>query len=309
MSNALDFKVLSPMELVTTDAGHRGLEAGLAVERRKRWKPFAQRVACFEYAVAQAKSQSDLLKASHVSNALRLACGIADRSAAVPESAAKLQWNLGKTSGKNHDWRRAIVGRFRVACELELDEQMVGASERLVIHAISQRVISRLRIEGKCYRWFNTLTHCWQSTPKYDWDVELSAGGLSWMNDGQPRTLIYDHHVEGVGHNIDLCLIGCSPENLSDRTTACLAAGVMNRTTASTGFDEHCETAGSALRRIKSAFAKHKAQPKIFFVGAAVATKMAAEIWTMFKKGDLDNAANLTDDNQLAAITRWLCCL
>lgn len=309
MSNLLDFKVLSPMKLVTSEADRRGLEAGLAVERRRRWKPFGQRVTCFEYEVARAKSQSDLLKSSNVFHVMRLASGIADRSDSIAESAAQPQWHLGETSSKNNDWRRAIVRRFRAACELELDQQMAGASQRLAIHAISRRVISGLRIEGKSYRWLNNLTHGWQSMPKYDWDVELSAGGLSWMSDGRPRTLIYDHHVEGVCQNIDLCLVSCNPENLSDSTMACLAAGVMNRTIDPARADEHWKTAGSALVRIKSAFAKHKAKPKIFFVGAAVAMKMAAEIWAMLKKGDLDNAANLTDDNQLAAVTRWLCSL
>jgi hypothetical protein len=29
----------------------------------------------------------------------------------------------------------------------------------------------------------------------------------------------------------------------------------------------------------------------------------------MLEAGELDNAANLTDDDQIASITRWLCAL
>jgi len=36
---------------------------------------------------------------------------------------------------------------------------------------------------------------------------------------------------------------------------------------------------------------------------------MASEIWTLLKDGGLENAANLTDENQIASITRWLCAL
>lgn len=34
---------------------------------------------------------------------------------------------------------------------------------------------------------------------------------------------------------------------------------------------------------------------------------MASEIWALLKRGDLENAANLTDDGQIASVARWLC--
>lgn len=36
---------------------------------------------------------------------------------------------------------------------------------------------------------------------------------------------------------------------------------------------------------------------------------MATEIWRMLENGTLENAANLTNDDQIASITRWLCAL
>jgi hypothetical protein len=47
--------------------------------------------------------------------------------------------------------------------------------------------------------------------------------------------------------------------------------------------------------------------PKLFFVGAAIEKKMATEIWKLLEEGNLDNAANLTDENQVASISNWLC--
>jgi hypothetical protein len=49
--------------------------------------------------------------------------------------------------------------------------------------------------------------------------------------------------------------------------------------------------------------------PKLFFVGVAIEKKMAAEIWQLLEEGHLDNAANLTDENQVASISSWLCTL
>jgi hypothetical protein len=36
---------------------------------------------------------------------------------------------------------------------------------------------------------------------------------------------------------------------------------------------------------------------------------MASEIWSLLEDGTLENAANLTDDNQIASVSRWLCSL
>jgi hypothetical protein len=33
----------------------------------------------------------------------------------------------------------------------------------------------------------------------------------------------------------------------------------------------------------------------------------ATEIWNLLENGRLANAANLTDDDQLASVSRWLC--
>jgi Restriction endonuclease BsobI len=59
--------------------------------------------------------------------------------------------------------------------------------------------------------------------------------------------------------------------------------------------------------RIHKAFEKYN--PATFFIGAAIETKMATEIWSLLEDGTIDNAANLTDDDQIAAITRWLSAL
>src|SRR5437868_15271927 len=71
------------------------------------------------------------------------------------------------------------------------------------------------------------------------------------------------------------------------------------------GADEHWKTARTALNRIQEAFARLGLNPHTFFVGAAIERKMAREIWTQLESGVLENAANLTDDNQIAAVSRW----
>jgi hypothetical protein len=75
------------------------------------------------------------------------------------------------------------------------------------------------------------------------------------------------------------------------------------------GADEHWKTARTALSRINEAFARNQVRPHTFFIGAAIEPKMAKEIWGFLESGIIENAANLTDETQLASLTRWLCSL
>jgi hypothetical protein len=73
------------------------------------------------------------------------------------------------------------------------------------------------------------------------------------------------------------------------------------------GADEHWKTARTALSRIRQAFSEIGLKPHTFFIGAAIEKRMATEIWNDLEDGLLENAANLTDDDQMASVSRWLC--
>jgi hypothetical protein len=73
------------------------------------------------------------------------------------------------------------------------------------------------------------------------------------------------------------------------------------------GADEHWKTARTALSRIQQALGNLDSHPHLFFIGAAIEKKMAIEIWNQLEQGALENAANLTDENQLASVSHWLC--
>jgi type II restriction enzyme len=75
------------------------------------------------------------------------------------------------------------------------------------------------------------------------------------------------------------------------------------------GAGEHWKTARTALNRIHEAFKTKRLKPHTFFIGAAIEAKMAKEIWKMLKQGKLENTANLTDEDQIASVTSWLCSL
>jgi len=91
--------------------------------------------------------------------------------------------------------------------------------------------------------------------------------------------------------------------------TVYLALGELKGGIDPAGADEHWKTARSALYRINQAFMTRELKPHTFFIGAAIAKTMAGEIWRQLQEETLTNAANLTDEDQLASISRWLCSL
>lgn len=88
-----------------------------------------------------------------------------------------------------------------------------------------------------------------------------------------------------------------------------LALGELKGGIDPNGADEHWKTARTALSRINEAFARHQVRPHTFFIGAAIEPLMAGEVWSFLESGVIENAANLTNETQLASLTRWLCSL
>jgi len=110
---------------------------------------------------------------------------------------------------------------------------------------------------------------------------------------------------------VDLSLFNCSFTEMNreiiNTPSKYIALGELKGGIDPAGADEHWKTARTALNRIYEAFAKQKLKPHTFFIGAAIETKMAGEIWNMLKQGSLENAANLTDEDHISSITSWIC--
>jgi hypothetical protein len=176
---------------------------------------------------------------------------------------------------------------------------------------LTRSIVSYLTVTGKGYKWLHGKTKTWASNPDDDSDIELHLKGLNYQFDGKERTLIYNLTVPFLKNNVDLCLFNCAPLTLpksaSSDAALYIALGELKGGIDPAGADEHWKTARTALTRIREAFAEQKANPKTFFIGAAIEQKMATEIWRMLKSGALDNAANLTDEKQITSISRWLC--
>jgi hypothetical protein len=124
------------------------------------------------------------------------------------------------------------------------------------------------------------------------------------------RRLLFDKKPSIIEKNIDVILLNESSAGsltnaqLMARAERYVACGELKGGIDPAGADEHWKTAVSALDRIRSALKERC--PPLFFVGAAIQSAMAQEIFAQLKNGRLAYAANLTVQDQLADLADWL---
>jgi len=307
----------SSKDLQTTYEAIRAGFVVLVLERNRRATPFIAQARALKAAASMAKTAIELLKIEEIQPALLTAAGVSDKAAnhlQVPdkrEAVAGLIENFLEPAGA--DFVEELVFRFLLTRGDTLGGAMRNIGGFMAQKKLTRSTIAHLNLAGKSCKWLHSNTKVWADLPEDDADVELHLCGLSWKSKKRPRTLMYNLTVPIVGNNIDLCLFDCNPERLTSETrknpAAYIALGELKGGIDPAGADEHWKTARTALSRISSAFTENNHKPHTFFIGAAIEAKMASEIWGLLEKGVIENAANLTDENQIASITRWLCSL
>ena len=139
--------------------------------------------------------------------------------------------------------------------------------------------------------------------------------GLHWKNKNDQRTLIFNLTVPIVKKNVDLCLFDASPEQFvaGNNHQSCrhnphsyIALGELKGGIDPAGADEHWKTAKTAIDRIIEGFNSENFKPLIFYIGAAIETKMASEIYNNLITDYIHNAANLTKPEHITSIADWL---
>lgn len=121
--------------------------------------------------------------------------------------------------------------------------------------------------------------------------------------------MLFDKKPKLIGKNVDIILLRQSQSHVSvtallNRKENYLVCGEVKGGIDPAGADEHWKTAYGALARIREKF--QPGQPKLFFVGAAIETSMADEIFSQLQSGLLNHAANLNISQQVSDLATWL---
>jgi len=307
-------------DLVTTYEAVRAGFVALALEKNRRATPYVAQARALKVSASKVKASAELVNISDIQPALLTAAGLSDKAVThlQPQDKAEaiqgLITNFLEPAGEN--FVEELVFRFLLTRGDTLGGSMRNIGGFMAQRKLTRAIISNLSIAGKPYQWLHSKNDKWTPMTDDDTDIELYLRGLSWLKEDQPRTLIYNLTVPLVKNNVDLCLFNCGIEELTTNRSAkavykipelYIALGELKGGIDPAGADEHWKTARTALNRIQKAFSKRRLKPHNFFIGAAIEKKMAGEIWSLLKDGTIENAANLTDDNQIASVSRWLC--
>ncbi len=320
----------SSEDLVTTYEAIRAGFVALALEKSRRATPYIEQARALKVVASRVKSPEDLLKLKEIQPALLTAAGVSDKAFGYLEPADRTEAirglikNFLEPAGAN--FVEELVFRFLLTRGDTLGGSMRNIGGALAQRKLTRAILSALLIARKPYLWLPTtddsesrklgLGGPWIQMTDDDSSIDLHLRGLSWQNENRRRTLIYNLWVPLVKSNVDFCLFEASNDEFElprkakqvlDSPELYVALGELKGGIDPAGADEHWKTANSALERIRKAFARSGFRPRTFFIGAAIAERMAREIWQQLKEGRLDNAANLTDDDQIASVSRWLC--
>jgi len=307
----------SAKSLETTYEAVRAGFVALALEKNRRATPYVAEARALKTAAGRVRSPEDLLNIPNIKVALLTASGISDKAAHHMEEADKQEAIEGlietflKPAGVN--FVEELVFRFLLARGDALGGSMRNIGGFMAQKKLTRAIIAYQKIAGYQCQWLHNKTNIWAELLEDEADVELWLRGLAWDTESGSRMLLYNVTVPFFGNNVDLLLLNASATDdmreVIKKPSAYIALGELKGGIDPAGADEHWKTARTALNRIREAFSKLTLKPDTFFIGAAIEMKMAEEIWDMLDRGTLQNAANLTDEDQVASISQWLCTL
>lgn len=312
--------------LVTTqDARRKGFVAA-AIEKSRLAGSFLEEARILKVKASRIRKPRSLLQDKDLRWGLLTAAGISEKAAThVVESDIlaildEFITNFLEPAGKA--FLEELVFRFLLTRGDTLGGKIRNLAGAWAQARVSRCLASILRLEGRSFRWLHPHRNLWC---KPEEEGAEFARGFSWKCSEEERILLYNVKIPLIkkqgekakaGKNVDVCFLRASSKEFqAEKATLLqeagryLALGELKGGIDPAGADEHWKTAHTSLSRIRQAFANAEGSlpPALFFVGSAIEASMAIEIWEMLQKGELTNAANLNEDEQIISLVMWLC--
>jgi type II restriction enzyme len=309
--------IKSADDLVTSREKTRAGFISLAMEKNYLAVPYIEEARVLTALASKVSKPKDLLQVQDLRIALLTASGLSEKSL-----------NYLTEDDKTLAIEKMIEKFLEPASNAFVDELVyrylltkgdaLGGKARNLAGVLGERkflrsLLSVFNLSGINYLWKNDETGTWLAKPEDDTGIEKRTNGFFWSKKGTNRLLLMNITVPIVKKNVDLSVLDGTiddlrkgKQSLIHRIGAYVALGELKGGIDPAGADEHWKTAASALERIRKSFSKRKKRPQTFFVGAAIENSMASEIFKQLRAGSLNNAANLTNDDQLASICDWI---
>ncbi|MBE7541754.1 MAG: type II restriction endonuclease [Bryobacteraceae bacterium] len=305
----------SAVDLRTTYEAKRAGFVSLALEKNEQATPLIEQARTLQAAASRAKKPKDLLSLKEIRKGLLVAAGVSDKAENYLHDDDKIKAISGliekflEPAGEK--FVEELVFRFLLTRGDSLGGAMRNIAGKLAERRFTRSMLSCLSLAGIAYKLRLRPSGEWIEPHEDEAGIEKFVGALSWDSNRGPRVLLYNRTVKLVGKNIDLVLLQAAPavsdnSGLSDPALF-VALGELKGGIDPAGADEHWKTARSALDRIHKAFTGLSVCT--FFIGAAIEESMSDEIWAWLENDIINNAANLTNDQQLEAISNWIIAL
>ncbi len=266
-----------------------------ANEKVERADPFIADALKFRRELARIMDVETLLRPPSIREDLVSAGGFSEKSLAyIDEDNLKIAMRelFGKVMQQHRsDWREHILYRYLLTKGDSLGGAMRNWGGAVAQAKFTDVLVIHLIKNGK------------------EPDVERAGDEekiqrILW----EGRRLLIDKKSALVGKGVDVILLddaGDGPDTtLLTQKERYLACGELKGGIDPAGADEHWKTATAAFDRIRKGLTPHEAA--LFFVGAAIETDMAKEIFSDLQAGKLRYAANLNSDDQLNDLAGWL---
>jgi len=308
--------IKSANDLITSKGETRAGFIAMALEKNYMAVPYINEAKALKSLASHVKKPKDLLQIKDIQFGLLTASGLSDKSMNYLTEDDKKLAILGliekflEPTGKN--FIDELIYRY-----LLIKGDALGGRTRNLAGTLGERkflrmLLSVLNITGINYKWKDSDTNTWFDKSYGDTDIEKRIKAIYW-NIGVDRLLVLNINVPIVDKNVDISLLLAKPDGLINGKQSIIhqpdkyiALGELKGGIDPAGADEHWKTANSALDRIRKGFLKQDIKPFTFFIGAAIENSMADEIFNQLKSETMNNAANLTNDQQLTNICNWI---
>ncbi len=307
--------ICSASDLVTPHDKTRAGFIAMALEKNNIATPFVEEARTLKVLATRAKNPNELLAIDGIQAGLLAASGLSEKAQnhlEANEKAFAIQEFIKQyllPAGK--DFVDELVYRF-----LLTKGDALGGKARNLAGALGERKFLRSLLSVFCVagielHWLENekKSVIWNPLLSHESGIENRIKAIAWKQK-YPRILILNSNIPIVGNNIDVTVCEGEPnqpiKTILSQSERIIALGELKGGIDPAGADEHWKTANSALERIHTGFKTSTAQPATFFIGAAIEKAMAEEIFRQLSDGTLQNAANLTNDEQLTTICRWI---
>lgn len=309
--------IRSADDLVTSREKTRAGFIALALEKNYLAVPYVEEAKALKSLAGRVSKPNDLLDVKDLRVGLLTASGLSEKSL-----------NYLTENDRTLAIKGLIKEFLEPAGDSFIDELVyrylltkgdaLGGRARNLAGVLGERkflrcLLSVFNLAGINYQWKDDNTDTWLPKPGDDTGIEKRINGMFWTKNKHHRLLIMNIKVPIVKKNVDLSILegvvgdlAKGKQSLIHNVDSYVALGELKGGLDPAGADEHWKTANSALDRIRKSFGRKRKKPQTFFIGAAIENSMAFEIFKHLRSGSLNNAANLTNDEQLASICEWI---